>query len=155
MTTFRGPIGSSTEGPSGGVHMRPRHRFQRTPRTFRGPTGGSTESGTRNAALATAYGWVLPQADVSPLSFRFPHHHQPHPPHPHHPYVVYTLPFYRIHIIAFKCVCLFSFTKQFAEMGAAVVEADYGREKGKHILKQTYYSQPSRLRHPHSSRFRS
>eukprot|EP00959_Pyramimonas_sp_CCMP1952_P187390 3918354-Pyramimonas_sp.AAC.1 len=44
--TFRGPKGSSTEGPSGCARMR-FHRFhppfRHTPHTFRGPTGSSTE----------------------------------------------------------------------------------------------------------------
>ena len=41
--TFRGPIGSSTEGPSGRVRMPPHHPFRHTPHTFRGPIGSSTE----------------------------------------------------------------------------------------------------------------
>eukprot|EP00959_Pyramimonas_sp_CCMP1952_P306549 6415583-Pyramimonas_sp.AAC.1 len=39
----RVPIGSSTEGPSGTVHMRPRHTLRRTPHTVRGHIGSSTE----------------------------------------------------------------------------------------------------------------
>eukprot|EP00959_Pyramimonas_sp_CCMP1952_P317628 6647758-Pyramimonas_sp.AAC.1 len=41
--TFRDPIGSPTEGPSGVVPVRPRHLFWHTPHTARGPAGSSTE----------------------------------------------------------------------------------------------------------------
>ena len=41
--TFRGPIGSSTEGPRDCVRMRPPHIFRHTPHAFRGPIGSSTE----------------------------------------------------------------------------------------------------------------
>ena len=40
--TFRGPVRSSTEGPSGRVRMAYPHPIRHTPHTFRGPTGSST-----------------------------------------------------------------------------------------------------------------
>eukprot|EP00959_Pyramimonas_sp_CCMP1952_P310093 6489567-Pyramimonas_sp.AAC.1 len=42
---LRGPIGSSTEGPSSRAYMRLRHPSRHPPRSsivFRGPVGGST-----------------------------------------------------------------------------------------------------------------
>ena len=45
------------------VNATQRPPFWHTPHTVRGPIGSSTESGTRNAVLAVAYGWVLRQAN--------------------------------------------------------------------------------------------
>ena len=42
--TFRGPIGSSSEGHSGCVRMRPPHPFRHTPHTSRRPIGSSSGS---------------------------------------------------------------------------------------------------------------
>eukprot|EP00959_Pyramimonas_sp_CCMP1952_P264906 5539138-Pyramimonas_sp.AAC.1 len=44
LARFRGPIGSSTEGPSSRVHMQlPAHPMFISAHTFRGPVGSSTE----------------------------------------------------------------------------------------------------------------
>eukprot|EP00959_Pyramimonas_sp_CCMP1952_P098974 2069048-Pyramimonas_sp.AAC.1 len=41
--TLRGPMGSSTECPSGAVRMRFPRPFWHTPHALRGPIGSSTE----------------------------------------------------------------------------------------------------------------
>eukprot|EP00959_Pyramimonas_sp_CCMP1952_P443114 9276835-Pyramimonas_sp.AAC.1 len=62
-TAFRGPTGSSTEGPRGGVRMRLPPRA-----TFRGPTGSSTQGLRSPPGIMQMAGgggprlhvWVLP-----------------------------------------------------------------------------------------------
>eukprot|EP00959_Pyramimonas_sp_CCMP1952_P023890 500864-Pyramimonas_sp.AAC.1 len=54
-TVYRGRIGSFAEGPSGGVHMRPRGRCRRTAHALRGPMGSFTDAGAHNAVVAAAY----------------------------------------------------------------------------------------------------
>eukprot|EP00959_Pyramimonas_sp_CCMP1952_P208975 4371425-Pyramimonas_sp.AAC.1 len=41
--TVRGPVGMSTQGPSGCVLMRHRHPIRHTPYTVPGPTGSPNE----------------------------------------------------------------------------------------------------------------
>eukprot|EP00959_Pyramimonas_sp_CCMP1952_P184533 3858698-Pyramimonas_sp.AAC.1 len=51
--TLRGPVGSSTEGPSGRAHMCPRHPSRHVPHNnrFRGPIGSSTEGPSGTARM--------------------------------------------------------------------------------------------------------
>eukprot|EP00959_Pyramimonas_sp_CCMP1952_P193114 4038240-Pyramimonas_sp.AAC.1 len=43
--------------------MAPPRPLQHAPHTVRSPTRNSTESGTHNAVVAAAYGWVIHQAN--------------------------------------------------------------------------------------------
>ena len=49
--TFRGPIGSSTEGPNATARMRPPYPFRHILHTFRGPIGSSTEGRSATARM--------------------------------------------------------------------------------------------------------
>ena len=88
--TFRGPTGSSTEGPSGTARMRHARPFRLTPHMFRGPIGSSTEEdihncGTHNCIwLGPSPGYFFGTCHVS-----FPHTSygaqlMRHPPHTSH-----------------------------------------------------------------------
>eukprot|EP00959_Pyramimonas_sp_CCMP1952_P340497 7131848-Pyramimonas_sp.AAC.1 len=57
-TAPRGPMGDSTEGPSGTVRMRLPHPVQR----FLAPWGAPPNTIPTIAVLTTGYGWVLRQA---------------------------------------------------------------------------------------------
>ena len=72
--TFRGPIGSSTEGPMAAVRMRPAHPFRHTPHTFRGPIGSSTEGTSGKVRMRSPPHFCTPNEPRGHPCFRTPSH---------------------------------------------------------------------------------
>ena len=66
--TFRGPRGSSTEGPSARARMPPAHYLRHTPHTFRGPRGISTEGPSGRARMPSPHPfWPTPHTLCGPV----------------------------------------------------------------------------------------